>query len=113
MDSKPNSNNLPGVSVRNISKAYGGTPTLSDISFDVAAGSFLSIVGPSGSGKSTLLEVIGGLRPPDEGEVLIGSQRIVRPERSVGVMFQEDTTLPWRTVSRNVAFPLEASNYPR
>lgn len=102
-----------GVSVKGISKAYNEVPTLCDISFDVAEGSLLSIVGPSGSGKSTLLEIMAGLRAPDDGEVMIGSQKIVRPDKSVGVMFQEDTTLPWRTVTRNVAFPLEAMKHRR
>src|SRR5690606_6148919 len=64
-------------------------------------------------GKSTLLEIIGGLRSPDHGEVRLGTERIVRPDRGIGVMFQEDTTLPWRTVARNVAFPLEAAKSKR
>ncbi|MBB3044764.1 ATP-binding cassette domain-containing protein [Nocardioides sp. LMS-CY] len=101
------------VSVRAVSKAYGGVPAVDGISFELAPGSFVALVGPSGCGKSSLLEIMAGIRGADRGEVVVGGRRVDRPIRSVGVMFQEDTTLPWRTVYRNVAFPLEASRRDR
>jgi NitT/TauT family transport system ATP-binding protein len=77
------------------------------VSFDVKPGEFLSVIGPSGCGKSTLFNVIGGLLDGYEGRVTVGGETVRGPHASIGMIFQEESTFPWRTVIDNVAFPLE------
>jgi NitT/TauT family transport system ATP-binding protein len=77
------------------------------MSFDVAQGEFVSIIGPSGCGKSTLFNVVGGLLGGYEGRVSVGGEAISGPHAAIGMVFQEESTFPWRTVLDNVAFPLE------
>jgi NitT/TauT family transport system ATP-binding protein len=79
----------------------------------VERGRFVSIVGPSGCGKSTLLLIGAGLVRPSSGRVRLAGQEITRPERSIGMVFQEDSTLPWRTVLDNVRFGLEIAGASR
>lgn len=79
----------------------------------VAHGRFVSIVGPSGCGKSTLLLIAAGLVRPSDGQVCLLGQPITRPDRSIGMVFQEDSTLPWRTVLANVCFGLEIAGASR
>src|SRR5690625_2508653 len=79
----------------------------------VGEGRFVSIVGPSGCGKSTLLSLIAGLQTPSEGSVFVEGQLVTGPRRSIGFVFQEDTTLPWKTVEENVEFGLKIAGEPR
>jgi NitT/TauT family transport system ATP-binding protein len=81
--------------------------TVEDVSFTVSPGEFLSVIGPSGCGKSTLFNVIGGLLSQHQGTVRVGGETITGPHKSIGMVFQEESTFPWRTVTDNVAFPLE------
>lgn len=95
--------------VENISKNYDGRPLLRDISFDVAAGEIVCLLGPSGTGKTTLLRIIAGLEEPDAGHVLFDGQDLknVPPhERGIGMMFQDLALFPHRNVFDNVAFGL-------
>ena len=80
---------------------------LDRVSFSVAPGEFLSVIGPSGCGKSTVFNAIGGLLAGYEGRITVGGERVTGPHRSIGMVFQEESTFPWRTVIDNVAFPLE------
>jgi NitT/TauT family transport system ATP-binding protein len=85
-----------------------GTITAVDnVSFKVGPGEFLSVIGPSGCGKSTLFNVIGGLLSDHGGVVSVAGETISGPHKSIGMVFQEESTFPWRTVTDNVAFPLE------
>jgi NitT/TauT family transport system ATP-binding protein len=84
-----------------------------DVSFEVGPGEFFSIIGPSGCGKSTLFNVIGGLLGHHQGVVSVGGETISGPHKSIGMVFQEESTFPWRTVIDNVAFPLELVGMPR
>jgi len=85
----------------------GPVIAVDDISFKVKPGEFLSVIGPSGCGKSTLFNVIGGLLTHHQGVVTVAGEVIDGPHKSIGMVFQEESTFPWRTVVDNVAFPLE------
>jgi NitT/TauT family transport system ATP-binding protein len=87
--------------------AEGPITAVDDMSFTVRPGEFLSVIGPSGCGKSTLFNVIGGLLSHHQGIVSVAGETISGPHKSIGMVFQEESTFPWRTVIDNVAFPLE------
>jgi NitT/TauT family transport system ATP-binding protein len=93
--------------VKRFETAEGAIVAVDRVSFDVAPGEFLSVIGPSGCGKSTLFNIIGGLVGDYEGEVTVAGERVAGPHAAVGMVFQEESTFPWRTVVENVAFPLE------
>lgn len=85
----------------------GETPALSNISFSVSTGEFVSVVGPSGCGKSTLLSLLSGLLTPEEGTVRIDGIPIRESGASIGYMLQRDHLFEWRTIYGNVALGLE------
>ncbi len=91
----------------------GGVTALDHISFEVKPGEFLAVIGPSGCGKSTLFNVLGGLLSGYQGAVTVAGERITGPHASIGMVFQEESTFPWRNVVDNVAFPLEISGMPK
>jgi NitT/TauT family transport system ATP-binding protein len=101
----------PILVVENIVKRFetqdGVLTAVDDVSFNVMPGEFLSVIGPSGCGKSTLFNVMGGLLDGYEGRVSVGGETVRGPHASIGMIFQEESTFPWRTVIDNVAFPLE------
>jgi NitT/TauT family transport system ATP-binding protein len=85
----------------------GDITALDHVSFNVKPGEFLAVIGPSGCGKSTLFSVVGGLLSGYQGKVTVGGETISGPHASIGMVFQEESTFPWRNVVDNVAFPLE------
>ncbi|MBV9348392.1 MAG: ABC transporter ATP-binding protein [Pseudolabrys sp.] len=85
----------------------GAITAVDDMSVAVRPGEFLSVIGPSGCGKSTLFNVIGGLLGQYQGKVSVAGETVSGPHSSIGMVFQEESTFPWRTVLDNVAFPLE------
>jgi NitT/TauT family transport system ATP-binding protein len=91
----------------------GVVTAVDHVSFDVTPGEFLSVIGPSGCGKTTVFNIIGGLLDGYAGNVSVADQRICGPHRSIGMVFQEESTFPWRTVIDNVAFPLEIAGKPK
>jgi len=93
--------------------AEGAFVAVDGVSFAVRHGEFVSVIGPSGCGKSTLFNIIGGLLGGHEGEVRVGNDLVTEPHPSIGMVFQEESTFPWRTVLENVAFPLEIAGVPR
>ena len=101
----------PILVVENIVKRFetqdGVLVAVDDVSFNVMPGEFLSVIGPSGCGKSTLFNVMGGLLGGYEGRISVGGETVRGPHASIGMIFQEESTFPWRTVIDNVAFPLE------
>ncbi len=90
---------------------FGNPPdsveAIQEISFEVAQGEFVSILGPSGCGKSTLLSLIAGILQPTQGQVYIDGQTVRRPRRETVMVFQTPVLFPWRTVLKNVLFPIE------
>ncbi len=93
-----------------------GVEAVVDLTFEAAAGEFLTIIGPSGCGKSTLLRLLAGLVQPDRGRILLEGQPL--PEASdrqgrFGYMPQRDTLLPWRTVLENVVLGAELAGGSR
>jgi NitT/TauT family transport system ATP-binding protein len=83
------------------------------VSLGVAPGEFLGVIGPSGCGKSTLFNVMGGLLDGYEGTVRVAGERLRGPHPAIGMIFQEESTFPWRNVLDNVAFPLEIAGLPK
>jgi NitT/TauT family transport system ATP-binding protein len=91
----------------------GPVEALSDITFEVRPAEFIAVIGPSGCGKTTLFHIIGGLLGGFSGEVLIDGQSVRSTRGSVGMVFQEESTFPWRTTLENIAFPLEVAGMPK
>jgi NitT/TauT family transport system ATP-binding protein len=104
--------------IAGVSKTFAasdGAPVraLDDVSLDVREGEFVSIIGPSGCGKSTLFQIIGGLLDGDRGTVSVDGSALNGSKRDIGMVFQEESTFPWRTVLDNVAYPLELAGLAR
>jgi NitT/TauT family transport system ATP-binding protein len=93
--------------------AEGLVMAVDGVSFAVAKGEIVSLIGPSGCGKSTVFNIIGGLTPASGGRVVIDGETVSGPHAAIGMVFQEESTLPWRTVLENVAFPLEIAGMRR
>ncbi|WP_437126110.1 ABC transporter ATP-binding protein [Mycolicibacterium frederiksbergense] len=103
--------NTQGIQIENVSVVFdtaaGQVTAVKQIDQHIPPTSFVSIVGPSGCGKSTLLAVISGLQKATSGTVTVAGRPVSGPDPKIGVVFQEDSTLPWRTVEENVAFAME------
>ena len=101
----------PLLELNHVSYAYhsmsGETQALSNISFQVEDGEFISIVGPSGCGKSTLLSLISGLIEPETGSIKLNGTNIHDSSTNIGYMLQKDHLFEWRTVYSNVLLGLE------
>jgi len=98
--------------VKRFDTAEGPVTAVDHVSLSVRQGEFLAVIGPSGCGKSTLFNIIGGLVSGYQGSVTVGGETVRGPHRAIGMVFQEESTFPWRTVIENVAFPLEISRVP-
>jgi len=87
---------------------------IDNVSLEINDTKFICIVGPSGCGKSTLLRMIAGLEKINDGEILIGSNKVESTLTlpGIGFVFQEYTLFPWRTVQKNVEFGLEINKVP-
>lgn len=80
---------------------------LTDINLKVEKGEFVSILGPSGCGKSTLLSIVAGLTKATSGEIVVNNQKITKPGKDRGMVFQQAALFPWLNVLENVTFPLK------
>lgn len=113
----PGESTAPILTVDQISRHFdtadGRIQAVDGISLSVDRGEFVSVIGPSGCGKSTLFNMIGGLLPASAGAIRIENETIRGPHPAIGMVFQEDSTFPWRTVEENVAFPLELQGMPK
>jgi NitT/TauT family transport system ATP-binding protein len=101
----------PILKVEDVAKRFatpeGPLVAIERISLEVRPGEFLAVIGPSGCGKSTLFSIIGGLMDADSGRVTVAGETVKGPHAAIGMVFQEESAFPWRTVIENVAFPLE------
>ena len=101
----------PYISIRGLSKTFTGRNTvveaLAAMELDVAGGEFVSIIGPSGCGKSTLLMLISGLDRATSGSVRVGGKAIEGPTSDLGIVFQQDVLLEWRSALDNILLQAE------
>ena len=102
---------MPLLTLNNISKTFGSTKAVNDVSLDVNQGEFFGLLGPSGCGKTTTLRMIAGLEQPDAGSIQFEDRDITNlpPERrGFGMVFQNYALFPHLNVFENVAFGLRA-----
>jgi nitrate/nitrite transport system ATP-binding protein len=95
------------LELNNVSKSFGGTCVLNDLSLSIAKGEFVAIVGYSGAGKTTLMNLINGLVKPDTGTATLNGKPITGPGPDRGVVFQNYSLLPWLTVFENIALAVD------
>ncbi|MCB0034403.1 MAG: ATP-binding cassette domain-containing protein, partial [Anaerolineales bacterium] len=101
-------NRQPFMEVENVGHGYAAdAPVIANISMMIEERDFVALVGPSGVGKSTLLKILGGLLEPTVGSVQLNGRPLNEADHSVGVVFQQDNLMPWRTVRENIRLPLE------
>jgi NitT/TauT family transport system ATP-binding protein len=101
------------VTVRGVSKNYGDTEALKNMSLEFPRGQLTSLLGPSGCGKTTLLKIIAGLLEPTSGEIEVNGKAVTGPGPDRAFVFQDFALLPWASVLRNVAFGLELRGVAR
>ena len=87
--------------------AAAGVTALEEVSLTIAPGEFVSVLGPSGCGKSTLLRCIAGLEVPSAGSVSVNGTPVTEPPEGLGMVFQRDALLEWRSVMDNLMLPID------
>jgi NitT/TauT family transport system ATP-binding protein len=103
------------IEATGVSKQYGakGVLALDQVSLSVRDGEFLSILGPSGCGKSTLLRCVAGLERPTGGEIRVHGEPVRKPPANMGVVFQRDVLLEWRSILDNMFLQVDFRGEPR
>ncbi|MGJ5077804.1 ABC transporter ATP-binding protein [Bradyrhizobium sp. HKCCYLS3013] len=105
------------IEVRNFALSYetidGAVEAVTDTQIHVEPGEFVSIVGPSGCGKSTLLNAVAGFLKPTSGVVTVDGQAVTGPSAERGMVFQQYSLFPWKTVRENVEFGLKMRGMPK
>lgn len=112
----PSSSEVPALELRGVTRKFGDSVAVDQVSFTLDSGTFLTMLGPSGSGKSTTLNMIAGFLEPTSGSILLRGRDIVGLEtnkRDIGMVFQNYSLFPHLSIVRNVAFPLEVRGIPR
>ena len=111
---------MAGVTIRNVSKAFGQNVVLKEFNQTFRDGEFITLLGPSGCGKTTMLRMIAGFEKPTAGEILIGdrvvsSDKVFLPpeKRGIGMVFQSYAVWPHMNVRDNVAYPLRIRKQPK
>ncbi len=107
-----NSKLIPEIRIENLYKTFvtnkgQEVAALRDINIDIYSNNFICLVGPSGCGKSTLLRIVAGLEKASSGNAIYKNKKIDSPSSKIGLVFQEYSLLPWRTVLENVGLGLE------
>ncbi len=98
------------IRLERVEKTYGGAGgvrAIAPLTAELRAGEAVSVVGPSGCGKSTLMRLIAGLDRPTAGSISVGGTPVVGPVPDIGIVFQRDLLLEWRSVMANVLLPAE------
>jgi NitT/TauT family transport system ATP-binding protein len=99
------------ITFSGVSKTFGtgedAVHAVGPANLTIEAGEFVSLLGPSGCGKSTLMLMTAGLLEPSEGAIRIGDKEVSGPQTDIGIMFQDNTLVPWRSVRGNVELQLE------
>jgi NitT/TauT family transport system ATP-binding protein len=107
----------PFIDIRSVAKSYeteGSTiQALSNVSLQIGAGEFVSLLGPSGCGKTTLMMILAGLSTPSEGEVRIGGCKVTSPFTELGIVFQSPELLEWRSALDNILLQTEIRKLKR
>ena len=106
------------ITIRRVSKTFGQNTdrpflALKEVSVEIAAGEFVSVVGPSGCGKSTLMLMVAGLLKRTRGDIVIGGTEVTRPITDVGIAFQDHLLLDFRTALANVTLHADIRRLPR
>ena len=105
------------ISAIQVGKTYttrsGRIHAVQGASFSAREGQFISLLGPSGCGKSTLLMMLAGLESASSGRLVLAGEPVLGPRRDTGVIFQDATLLPWKSVLQNVLFPIDVLKLPR
>ncbi|WP_298964725.1 ABC transporter ATP-binding protein [uncultured Roseibium sp.] len=99
------------VKLANLSKAFGDTQAVHDVTMTIANGAFVTLLGPTGAGKTTILRLIAGLEQPDQGDIMIGGRSVASDtpaQRNVAMVFQQYSLYPHLSVRDNLAFPLRS-----
>ena len=100
------------VKVNHLTKKFGDLLVLNDMSFDVADGDLLCVVGPTGCGKTTFLNSLTKIYDITEGEILLNGEQVNPKKQNIAYIFQGDSTMPWLTVEENVGFGLDIKKVP-
>ena len=101
------------VEVKNLTKYFGDLHVLNDISFNVRKGEFICIVGPTGCGKTTFLNLLTRIYMPSKGDLLIDGESADPKKHNLAFVFQEPSSIPWKTVEENLRFGLELKKLPK
>ncbi len=107
---------MPGVEIKNLSKAFAGTPAVVDVTLAAEPGHLLVLLGPSGCGKSTTLRMIAGLEQPDSGHIVIGGRDVTdvpAADRRIAMVFQSYALFPHLNVAENIVFGLKVRRVSR
>lgn len=108
-----NENEKYKIEVHNLTKNFGDLKVLDDISFNVKKGEFVCIVGPTGCGKTTFLNLLTRIYMPTKGDILIDGESADPKKHNIAFVFQEPSSLPWKTVEKNLRFGLELKKLPK
>ncbi|MEL4305846.1 ABC transporter ATP-binding protein [Methanococcoides sp. LMO-2] len=98
---------VSGVSLEFEKENGESTLALDNVTLEIKDKEFVCFIGPSGCGKTTLLRTIAGLEFPDSGEITLDGEKITVPDSKRGMVFQEYSLFPWRTVIQNITFGLQ------
>ena len=106
---------MSGITIAGVTKTYGKTPALRDVSLEIADGEFMVLLGPSGCGKTTLLRCIAGLEQVNAGRIRIGERDVTTlppRDRDIAMVFQSYAVFPHMTVAQNIGFGLKMHRRP-